>query len=296
MGIIDDTNIEIIKLLAEDGRRSSRGIAFQLGLHPSTVQRRIDHLVSEGILRILPVAAPEIVGINWVVLLALSVYPSNVTALLKNLTAMPNVLFVSTVVGRYNVACVALFYSDTDFENFVAKILASVNGPEEIEFFVCHNITKGKHIYSLGDDHSFDGRLISLLYKDARQSIKSLAAQLGSQPSRVRRRLLQLNRTGKLRVVAVVDINQVGLRPIAITGLKVINSKSAEIQQKLANLPFTRFVAGTSGIYDIIFVSLFKSFKELSSSIYSDLARMNGILVCETMLCLNIAKGGLVRL
>lgn len=296
MGIIDATNIEIIKSLARDGRRSSRDLAFQLGLHPSTVQRRIDRLVSEGTLRILPVVDPAIIGINWVVFMALSISPFNGTALLKHLTAMPNLPFVSTTVGRYNVACLALFYSDAEFEEFMAKTLASVSGLKEIEIFVCQSITKGKHLYSLGDDHSFDGSLISLLYKDARQSIKSLAAQLGSHPSSVRRRLLQLNRAGKLRVTAVVDINRVGPRLIAIAGLKVINSKSAEIQRQLADFPFTRFVAGTTGIYDIIVVSLFNSFKELSTFVEGDLARISGILASETMLCLDIAKGGLVRL
>jgi len=294
--ILDATNIEIIKSLAKDGRRSSRELALQLGLHPSTVQRRIDRLVSEGTLRILPVVDPAIVGINWVAFLALSISPSRLATLVEHLAAMPYLHFVSTTMGRYNVACMALFYSDADFEEFLSRTLASVSGLREVECFVCQRITKGKHIYSLGDDHSFDGRLISLLYKDARQSIKSLAAQLGSQPSSVRRRLLQLNRAGKLRVTAVVDINRVGPRPIAIAGLKVINSRSGDIQQRLADLPFTRFVAATTGHYDILVVSLFNSFKELNGFIKNDLAQIDGVLASETMLCLDIAKGGLVKL
>jgi Lrp/AsnC family transcriptional regulator for asnA, asnC and gidA len=294
--MLDATDIEIIKSLAKDGRRSSRELALQLGLHPSTVQRRIDRLVSEGTLRILPVVDPAIVGINWVVFFTLSVSPCKVAPLLERLTTMPHLPFVSTTMGRYNVACMALFYSDADFEEFLSRTLTSVNGFREVECFVCQRITKGKHIYSLGDDHSFDGRLISLLYKDARQSIKSLAAQLGSQPSSVRRRLLQLNRAGKLRVTAVVDINRVGPRPIAIAGLRVINSKSGEIQQRLADLPVTRFVAATTGHYDILVVSLFNSFRELNGFIKDDLARIDGVLTSETMLCLDIAKGGLVRL
>ncbi|MCX8126688.1 MAG: AsnC family transcriptional regulator, partial [Dehalococcoidia bacterium] len=36
---IDAIDIEIIKLLSKDGRRSSREIAFALNLHPATVQR-----------------------------------------------------------------------------------------------------------------------------------------------------------------------------------------------------------------------------------------------------------------
>lgn len=48
---LDDTDLEIVGLLAADGRRSFREIADQVGLSPPAVSDRVDRLREQGIIR-----------------------------------------------------------------------------------------------------------------------------------------------------------------------------------------------------------------------------------------------------
>ena len=54
-GSLDSTDVELIQLLQRDGRQSSQLLGRRLGIHASTVQRRIGRLVESGMVRIIAV-------------------------------------------------------------------------------------------------------------------------------------------------------------------------------------------------------------------------------------------------
>lgn len=296
MSNIDATDAEIIKLLSKNGRRSSREIAFNLNLHPATVQRRIARLIADGTLWVLPVVEPVHAGIRWIAFIGLSISPGKINDVITYLKEHTGVYFLSVTVGRFNVVAIALFRDGLMLDELIAKVIPALEGVRSYQVMVCHDVEKGRHIYSLGDDDSLDGKLVRLLYNDGRQSVRSLAEKLGLPPPVVRRRLKQMMARGALRVTAVVDIEKAGGRYISIAGLNVVPSRIADIKRQLGESTFTRFVASTSGLYDVLAIMLFSSYDEMRRFIEIDLTRIDGILSCETQVCISIAKGGMVRL
>ncbi len=60
---IDSNDEQLIYLLRKDGRQSSKALARQLKVSPSTVQRRIRKLVQDGTVRIAAVVDPTKSGL-----------------------------------------------------------------------------------------------------------------------------------------------------------------------------------------------------------------------------------------
>ncbi|MCX8126744.1 MAG: Lrp/AsnC family transcriptional regulator [Dehalococcoidia bacterium] len=296
MNNIDATDTEIIKLLSKDGRRSSREIAFSLNLHPATVQRRIARLIADGTLHVLPVVEPLHAGIKWIAFIGLSVSPPRINGAITSLKDNPGVYFLSSTIGRFNIVAIALFREGEMLDQLVTGVIPTLEGIRSYEVMVCHDVEKGRHIYSLGQDDSVEGRLVRLLYRDGRQSVRSLAEKLRLPPPVVRRRLKQMISRGMLRFTAVVDIEKAGPRYIALAGLNILPSRLQEVKRSLAESTFTRFVASTSGLYDALVIMLFSSYDEMKRFIQLELTRIEGIISCETQVCLDIAKGGMVRL
>ena len=56
---LDEVDLQIIKMLQVDGRRSYAGIASELNLSPSTVQQRANRLIDEGLLIIKGMIHPD---------------------------------------------------------------------------------------------------------------------------------------------------------------------------------------------------------------------------------------------
>ena len=59
---VDEFDREIIGLLQQDGRLANVEIARALGITEGTVRKRLERLLSEGIIRIMAVADPVALG------------------------------------------------------------------------------------------------------------------------------------------------------------------------------------------------------------------------------------------
>ena len=70
---IDRTDLAIIDLLHEDGRRPVADMARLLGISGTTVQRRIERLTEDGVIRIMALAQEPLLGLPVQVVLAIKV-------------------------------------------------------------------------------------------------------------------------------------------------------------------------------------------------------------------------------
>ncbi|MEW6142335.1 MAG: Lrp/AsnC family transcriptional regulator [Chloroflexota bacterium] len=295
-GALDATDLELIRLLQHDGRQSSQMLGRQLGVHASTIQRRIKRMVDEGILEILAAIEPARAGLHVGAAIGLRIEPGKVSQVIVSLTAVPNVAFLSTTTGRFDAMVFAAFRDENDLSEFVEKRIDTLSGVREHEAFVFLNIAKGRRIQYAPNNGSVDSKLITLLQKDGRQSATILSRKLGISAAQVRRRIRHLTRDGTIRIVAVVNIAKIGMRLIAITGLQIVPGKSIQVQQELAESPYIKFVAGTTGRFDVITWARFDSIEELSQFIEHDLSTINGVRSSETSMCLCVTKGSLAQI
>lgn len=136
----------------------------------------------------------------------------------------------------------------------------------------------------------FDREIIRLLQKDGRMPFLTIANQLGLAEGTVRRRVAKLLDEGLMRVVGMANPFKVGLNIVAIVGLKVDRGKIENIAQKLSALTEVRYVALSTGNYDLVIEVVVASNDELLTFLVDTLSRIAGINNTGTSIVLKVAK------
>ena len=142
----DSFNTNLIRLLEQDGRQSSRILARQLNASPATVRRRIRKLVDENVIRIQAVVNPSKVDIGLSAVIALDVEPSNLETAVEQLANNNNVEWLSTTTGRFDIIAELRFGSTDELYAFLQKELPRIEGLKNSETFICLHLVKAPYI------------------------------------------------------------------------------------------------------------------------------------------------------
>ena len=135
-----------------------------------------------------------------------------------------------------------------------------------------------------------DKELIKLLEQDAWQTSEALARPLNVSSATVRRRLKRLVRNGMLRAVAV-QVDTVDTRVEAMIALNVAHESFDSVLQALARQREAKWIASTTGRFDVLVLFEFNSIEELFQYVRSKLTRIEGVKDSETFVCLYVEKG-----
>ncbi len=100
---IDDIDVEIVRHLQEDGRRSYADIANEMELAPSTIQQRANRLVSAGLLKIRAVTDPIAMGVPVVAAVALKVDGAIIADVADELAKFEEVGYVVICAGSHDI-------------------------------------------------------------------------------------------------------------------------------------------------------------------------------------------------
>ena len=134
----------LIQLLENDARQSSEKLARQLKVSPSTVRRRIASLIRTNVLRAVALVDPTKVGFPLICIIGLDVAHNKLESAMDVLAHRPEVTWVSSTTGRFDVLIVARFSSTYEISSFMQKELAKMEGLKDTETFVCLQVKKGR--------------------------------------------------------------------------------------------------------------------------------------------------------
>ncbi len=101
---LDELDQALVDLLAHDGRRTWRDLGARLGIQPATARRRVETLMTSGLLRLRTVVQPAVIGQPVVASLWLRVTPARLEAVGRTLAAHPNVLNIAATTGLTNLS------------------------------------------------------------------------------------------------------------------------------------------------------------------------------------------------
>ena len=135
-----------------------------------------------------------------------------------------------------------------------------------------------------------DRQIIRLLQKDGRMPFLTIANQLGLAEGTVRRRVGKLIDDKILQIVGVTDPFKVGMTTVAIVGMKVERSHIESITSALNAMAEVRYVALSTGNYDLIIEIVVRSNDELLTFLINNLGEIPGILNTGTSMVLKVAK------
>jgi Lrp/AsnC family transcriptional regulator for asnA, asnC and gidA len=135
-----------------------------------------------------------------------------------------------------------------------------------------------------------DQKILAILMADGRTSNVEIARTVGASEATVRRRIQSMIDDETIQVIAVADPYRIGLQVHVIIGISVNLNHVHNVAEELANLTPIRFLAYTTGPYDLIAQAYFANHQELFQFITDQLASIKGIVKTETVSVLKITK------
>ena len=144
--MLDSVDEKLIQLLAKDARQTSKALATQLNVNPTTVRRRLMKLIRSGVIRIAALADPIKVGLPLITVIAFDVARHGLESAVQMLANQPEVKWVSTTTGRFDILVLAAFHSTDELTNFVQGRLANMEGLRDTETFICLQVGKERYM------------------------------------------------------------------------------------------------------------------------------------------------------
>lgn len=132
-------------MLQADGRRPVSEMARELDVSATTVQRRIDRLIDDGVIRIIALAKASLVGLPVHVIFGITAQVACIPSIEETLAAEDEVIWVAWTTGSYDLIAEAFFESHDHLRRFVQERLARIDGIIRVENATVLSLGKNVH-------------------------------------------------------------------------------------------------------------------------------------------------------
>lgn len=120
---MDETDLEILELLAKDGRKSFRSIAQDLEKSPVTIKNHVEELENLGIIDNYGVKIDyEKLGFEIMAFIEVVVSKGKMLDVERNIAKNPNVFGVYDITGTYDAIILARFRSRKHLSEMIKEI------------------------------------------------------------------------------------------------------------------------------------------------------------------------------
>ena len=134
---IDELNISIIRHLQE-GRKSYKVIAEDLGVSENTIRSRVSKLEEEGVIDIVGLVDPEAIPLHRVVMVGVKLSTMDLVKKGEAFSRIRGVVSVSVVTGRFDLILVVLLKEGFGLLEFYTEEVSRLDGVQSVETFVVY--------------------------------------------------------------------------------------------------------------------------------------------------------------
>jgi Lrp/AsnC family transcriptional regulator for asnA, asnC and gidA len=131
--LIDSEDDKLISLLQMDGRRKKADLAAELKLSPATIGRRIQHLLDTETIRIAAFPDPKKSDFQVNASLTIRTKPGQILSVVDKLVNHPEIRWLSTCTGRFDVFAMAMFPNHQNLIDYVSQKIKILDGVEQSE-------------------------------------------------------------------------------------------------------------------------------------------------------------------
>ncbi|MFW9770911.1 MAG: Lrp/AsnC family transcriptional regulator [Promethearchaeota archaeon] len=119
---IEDVDLEILKILSQDGRTTYHKIASELKKSPVTIKNHIEELIKNGIIKNYGVQIDfEKLGYNIIAIIEVTISKGKMLEVEEKISQHPNTFAVYDITGTYDALIFARFKSRDDLSAMIKK-------------------------------------------------------------------------------------------------------------------------------------------------------------------------------
>jgi len=134
--MLDKLDQEIISFLQYDGRMPYTKIANELGITEGTVRRRVNQLNENGLLQIVAIVEPHVMGWEEAAMIGISVQTNLITVVADEIAKLPEVAYLFQAAGEYDLVAEVFCKDREHFVTFLNDNLQQIPGVERTSSFM----------------------------------------------------------------------------------------------------------------------------------------------------------------
>jgi Lrp/AsnC family transcriptional regulator, regulator for asnA, asnC and gidA len=139
--VLDDLDKRIIEQLQQDGRRPYTQIAPAVGLSEAAVRQRVQRLIDAGVMQIVGVTDPRMVGFGRQAMIGLSV-EGDTRKIADAVAALDEVVYVVLTAGSLDVLVEVVVVDDEHLLDLLNNKIRAIEGVRDTETFMYLRIHK----------------------------------------------------------------------------------------------------------------------------------------------------------
>jgi Lrp/AsnC family transcriptional regulator for asnA, asnC and gidA len=139
---LDPLDLEIIRHLQEDGRKSYAQIASELHISPSSVQQRANRLIKDGTIVIKGIVHPADIEDVVMAMVAVKADGTKLHAVAQAISRLPEVRWVVICAGQYDILLELVCENNEHLLTILSNKISVIEGVRETVTFPYLEITK----------------------------------------------------------------------------------------------------------------------------------------------------------
>jgi Lrp/AsnC family transcriptional regulator for asnA, asnC and gidA len=139
---MDELDRHIIQILQVNGRASNARIARDVGVSEGTVRRRLKTLVTVGIIKVVALPNPEVLGYDTEALVGIQVDPDKIDEVAQLLVVLKESSWVAVTTGSFDIFCWVTLPTSEELGNFLKAVVGTIPGVRRTETFVSLSVRK----------------------------------------------------------------------------------------------------------------------------------------------------------
>ncbi len=133
MSTLDETDVKILEMLEEDGRRSFTEIAEKLKVSESAIRKRVSTLLSTGVIKKFTIRVDNVkMGLNTVAIVGIDVESDKMLEIAQLLCNHREVKCVATSSGDHMIMLEVWARSGKELSKLISEKIAKIDGVKKI--------------------------------------------------------------------------------------------------------------------------------------------------------------------
>ncbi|MQA92530.1 MAG: AsnC family transcriptional regulator [Gemmatimonas sp.] len=137
---------------------------------------------------------------------------------------------------------------------------------------------------------STDRSIVECLREDGRMSLAEIGRRTGLVEATVRRRLQRMKDNRLLKIVPVIDPDNVGLETGLLIDVKTERRRLEKVTKAIAALPEVRFVGAVTGPSDLMVEAFVSDREHMGRLVLDSIGGIEGVISTETRAVLRVEK------